>query len=116
MTVIPANSECDVETTTDTLAALMSAVRSRVLSTSSQAVFSALCSPPLLPCRAATLHSQMARVGQDPWDSSGSDIILAEAACQALEIATPPGFLWEHSKWLPIAPWTHCSEEPGANW
>jgi len=34
-------------------------------------------------------------MGKTPWDSAGSDIILAEGAQQALEIVSPPTSLLE---------------------
>lgn len=54
-------------------------------------------------------------MGKTPRDSSGSDIILAEGAQQALEIVSPPRSLLECSKCLPFAPWTR-SEDLGIYW
>lgn len=41
------------------------------------------------------LQSRMPVMGKTPWDSAGSDIILAEGAQQALEIVSPPTSLLE---------------------
>lgn len=53
---------------------------------------------------ARPLHSRMPGVGKVPWESSGSDLILAESTHQILETVRPPRSLWEHNKWLPFVP------------
>lgn len=41
-------------------------------------------------------------MGKTPWDSSGSDIILAEGAQQAFEIVSPPRSLLECRSVYPL--------------